>query len=152
MVRVNRDGTLIASCSKDHVSAVGEQMHPFLPFPCAILCLCVSQMTLHQRAIVFRFFPSSDSILCLLYDHTQTILIWNAAANDHIIGSSEHRTVLKDHDHTVECIAWAPESAFTSVVEATGGDNKRTTGGSARAGPFPGLRITTGTRRSKSGT
>lgn len=67
---------------------------------------------------------------------SQTILIWNAAANDHIIGSSEHRTVLKDHDHTVECIAWAPESAFTSVVEATGGDNKRTTGGSARAGPF----------------
>lgn len=80
----------------------------------------------------------------------QTILVWNASAGDHIIGSTEQRTVLKDHDHTVECISWAPESAFASVCEAAGSDvsflssdvgkrlkidsqNKRSSG---RAGPF----------------
>lgn len=39
---------------------------------------------------------------------------------------------LRDHDHTVECIAWAPESASSSINEAAGVDNKK----GAHQGPF----------------
>lgn len=39
---------------------------------------------------------------------------------------------LRDHDHTVECIAWAPDNAAGVINEAAGSDNK--TG--AHQGPF----------------
>lgn len=39
---------------------------------------------------------------------------------------------LRDHDHTVECIAWAPETASASINEAAGVDNKK----GAHQGPF----------------
>lgn len=44
------------------------------------------------------------------------------SANDHILGTSEAKTILKDHDHTVECIAWAPEASFAAVCESAGND------------------------------
>lgn len=96
-------------------------------------------------------YPLHASLITSYFE--QTILVWNANVGDHIIGSAEHRTILKDHDHTVECISWAPESAFSSICEAAGSDvsqsslvsngiskgtsstlqNKRNTG---RSGPF----------------
>ena len=39
---------------------------------------------------------------------------------------------LREHDHTVECIAWAPETAFSAINEAAGIDNKK----GAHQGPF----------------
>lgn len=39
---------------------------------------------------------------------------------------------LRDHDHVVECIAWAPESAHCAINEAAGADNKK----GAYQGPF----------------
>ena len=39
---------------------------------------------------------------------------------------------LRDHDHTVECIAWAPESSSPAINEAAGVDNKK----GAHQGPF----------------
>jgi hypothetical protein len=39
---------------------------------------------------------------------------------------------LREHDHTVECIAWAPESASAAINEAAGVDNKK----GAHQGPF----------------
>lgn len=39
---------------------------------------------------------------------------------------------LRDHDHTVECIAWAPDTASASINEAAGVDNKK----GAHQGPF----------------
>lgn len=39
---------------------------------------------------------------------------------------------MRDHDHTVECIAWAPENAAQAINEAAGTDNK--TG--SHHGPF----------------
>lgn len=60
-------------------------------------------------------------------------MVWNVGASEHILGASDqNKMILKDHDHCVECIAWAPESAFAAVCEAAGTDNKR----NARAGPF----------------
>ncbi|XP_036330039.1 lissencephaly-1 homolog [Rhagoletis pomonella] len=32
---------------------------------------------------------------------------------------------LRDHDHTVECIAWAPDSSIIAINEGTGVDNKK---------------------------
>lgn len=39
---------------------------------------------------------------------------------------------LRDHDHVVECIAWAPETAHSAINEAAGADNKK----GAYMGPF----------------
>lgn len=39
---------------------------------------------------------------------------------------------LRDHEHVVECIAWAPESATAAINEAAGADNKK----GAHQGPF----------------
>lgn len=39
---------------------------------------------------------------------------------------------LRDHDHTVECIAWAPENGHAAINEAVGSDNKTGT----HYGPF----------------
>lgn len=32
---------------------------------------------------------------------------------------------LRDHDHTVECVAWAPEASSSAINEAAGADNKK---------------------------
>lgn len=39
---------------------------------------------------------------------------------------------LREHENTVECIAWAPESATAAINEAAGADNKK----GAHQGPF----------------
>lgn len=39
---------------------------------------------------------------------------------------------LRDHDHVVECVAWAPESATVPINEAAGHDNRK----GAHLGPF----------------
>ena len=39
---------------------------------------------------------------------------------------------LREHEHVVECVAWAPASAAAHINEAVGGDNKH----SAHQGPF----------------
>lgn len=39
---------------------------------------------------------------------------------------------LREHEHVVECVAWAPDSAAAAVNEAAGADNRR----AAHAGPF----------------
>lgn len=39
---------------------------------------------------------------------------------------------LREHDHVVECVAWAPESAMSAINEAAGVDNRR----NAQKGPF----------------
>lgn len=39
---------------------------------------------------------------------------------------------MRDHDHTVECIAWSPEASAPAINEAAGADNKK----GAHQGPF----------------
>jgi hypothetical protein len=50
---------------------------------------------------------------------------------------------LREHDHVVECIAWAPEAALPAIKEAasaqageTGGSNNHTGGEAGVVGPF----------------
>lgn len=60
-----------------------------------------------------------------------------SCSNDHTIRiwcveSKETKIELRDHDHTVECIAWAPETASVFINEAAGNDNKK----GQHVGPF----------------
>lgn len=60
-----------------------------------------------------------------------------SCSNDHsvrvwCINSKESKIELREHDHTVECIAWAPETASAAINEAAGADNKK----GAHQGPF----------------
>lgn len=60
-----------------------------------------------------------------------------SCSNDHsvrvwCINSKESKIELREHDHTVECIAWAPETANAAINEAAGADNKK----GAHQGPF----------------
>lgn len=85
---------------------------------------CVKTLTGH-RDWVRMIRVNKDGTLIASCSKDHTIIIWSGT-------SSEQRAVLKDHDHTVECIAWAPESAFPVVCEATETNNKY----NSRAGPF----------------
>ncbi len=58
MVRVNTDGSLLASCSNDH-----------------------------------------------------TVRIW-------VVATGECKAELREHEHVIECIAWAPESSHPYICEA----------------------------------
>lgn len=69
---------------------------------------------------------SPDGTLLASCSNDQTVRIW-------IVSSKECRNELRAHDHVVECIAWAPESASNAINEAAGSDNKK---GGAHLGPF----------------
>merc|ERR1719461_2131404 len=60
----------------------------------------------------------------------QTVRVWQA-------GGKDCKAELRDHDHVVECVAWAPEAATQAINEAAsqaaGGDNKNS---STYTGPF----------------
>lgn len=69
--------------------------------------------------------PSPDGTLLASCSNDQSICIWN-------VSSKERRAELRGHDHVVECIAWAPDSAVGVINEAAGVDNKK----GASTGPF----------------
>lgn len=68
---------------------------------------------------------SPDGTLLASCSNDQSVRIW-------AVSSKECRAELRAHDHVVECIAWAPDSAATPINEAAGVDNKK----GARTGPF----------------
>jgi len=79
---------------------------------------CVRTFTGHREWIrMVR--PNLDGSILASCSNDQTIRIWAT-------GTRECRGELRDHDHVVECIAWAPESAAEPICE--GSDNKKSTG------------------------
>lgn len=54
-------------------------------------------------------------IIIYLFFFSQTVRVW-------VVGTKECKLELREHDHVVECIAWAPESAGPAINEAAGVD------------------------------
>lgn len=52
-------------------------------------------------------------VLCLC--DLQTVRVW-------VVSTKECKAELREHDHVVECVTWAPECAHTAVNEAAGND------------------------------
>jgi len=72
MVRVNQDGSLLASCSND-----------------------------------------------------QTVRVW-------VVATKECKAELREHEHVIECLAWAPETAHQAIGQAAGNDVRK----GQRSGPY----------------
>lgn len=85
---------------------------------------CVKTFTGH-REWVRMVRVNQDGSLIASCSNDQTVRVW-------VVASKECKAELREHDHVVECIAWAPESANPAINEAVGTDNKK----GNRSGPF----------------
>lgn len=59
--------------------------------------------------------PNQDGSLIASCSNDQTVRVW-------VVASKECKAELREHEHVVECIAWAPESAHPTILEATGSE------------------------------
>lgn len=85
---------------------------------------CVKTFTGHREWVrLVRVYQ--DGSLIASCSNDQTVRVW-------IVSTKECKVELRDHDHVVECIAWAPESSHSAINEAAGADNKK----GAFQGPF----------------
>lgn len=57
--------------------------------------------------------PNQDGTLIASCSNDQTVRVW-------VVASKECKAELREHEHVVECISWAPESAHPTILEATG--------------------------------
>lgn len=80
---------------------------------------CVRTFTGH-RDWVRMVRANADGSLLASCSNDQTVRVW-------VVSTKECKLELREHDHVVECVAWAPEGVNTAL----GGDNS---GGSS--GPF----------------
>jgi platelet-activating factor acetylhydrolase IB subunit alpha len=68
---------------------------------------------------------SIDGTLIASCSNDQTVRVW-------VVASGDCKVELRDHDHVVECVAWAPETAVCHINEAAGIEGKKV----QHAGPF----------------
>lgn len=59
--------------------------------------------------------PNQDGSLIASCSNDQTVRVW-------VVASKECKAELREHEHVVECIAWAPENAHSTILEATGSE------------------------------
>lgn len=59
--------------------------------------------------------PYQDGSLIASCSNDQTVRVW-------VVASKECKAELREHEHVVECIAWAPDSAHPTILEATGSE------------------------------
>lgn len=59
--------------------------------------------------------PNQDGTLIASCSNDQTVRVW-------VVASKECKAELREHEHVVECISWAPESAHPTILDATGSE------------------------------
>lgn len=59
--------------------------------------------------------PNQDGSLIASCSNDQTVRVW-------VVATKECKAELREHEHVVECISWAPESANPTILEATGSE------------------------------
>lgn len=59
--------------------------------------------------------PNQDGSLIASCSNDQTVRVW-------VVASKECKAELREHEHVVECLAWAPDSAHPTILEATGSE------------------------------
>ncbi|XP_033222303.1 lissencephaly-1 homolog isoform X2 [Belonocnema kinseyi] len=106
-------GDFIVSASRDKTIKIWEVATGY----------CVKTLIGHREWVrMARISPCGELIASCSND--QTVRIWSVA-------NKETKVELRDHDHVVECIAWAPDCARAPINAAAGADNK-----GAHEGPF----------------
>ncbi len=45
----------------------------------------------------------------------QTVRVW-------VVATRECKAELREHEHVVECVAWAPESAYANIYQGAGNE------------------------------
>ena len=92
---------------------------------------CVKTYTGHREWVrMVRILPGLDGSLMASCSNDQTIRVWSSE-------TKECKMELREHDHVVECIAWAPESATAAINEAcseSGSGSKSKSGSSSLIG------------------
>ncbi|CAM4670791.1 hypothetical protein PO909_008390 [Leuciscus waleckii] len=113
-VAIMPNGDHIVSASRDKTMKMWEVATGY----------CVKTFTGH-REWVRMVRPNQDGTLLASCSNDQTVRVW-------VVATKECKAELREHEHVVECISWAPETAHPTISEATGSENKK----SGKPGPF----------------
>ncbi|KAL6471149.1 hypothetical protein MHYP_G00197990 [Metynnis hypsauchen] len=113
-VAIMPNGDHIVSASRDKTIKMWEVATGY----------CVKTFTGH-REWVRMVRPNQDGSLIASSSNDQTVRVW-------VVATKECKAELREHEHVVECISWAPESAHPTILEATGSETKK----SGKPGPF----------------
>lgn len=81
---------------------------------CFLHSYCVKTFTGH-REWVRMVRPNQDGTLIASCSNDQTVRVW-------VVATKECKAELREHEHVVECISWAPESSYSTISEATGSE------------------------------
>ena len=85
---------------------------------------CVKTYTGHREWVrMIRILPLDGSLMASC-SNDQTIRVWSSE-------TKECKMELREHDHVVECIAWAPESATPAINEACSESGNKSSSGSS---------------------
>ena len=97
-------GDYILSCSRDKTIKMWEVATGF----------CIKTYSGHRDWVrMVRVSPGAGDLVASC-SNDQSVRVWASA-------TKECRAELRDHDHVVECIAWAPETAREAIREAVAG-------------------------------
>uniref|UniRef100_A0A3P8QLL8 PAC1-like LisH-like dimerisation domain-containing protein n=1 Tax=Astatotilapia calliptera TaxID=8154 RepID=A0A3P8QLL8_ASTCA len=105
-VAIMPNGDHIISASRDKTMKMWEVATGY----------CVKTFTGH-REWVRMVRPNQDGTLIASCSNDQTVRVW-------VVASKECKAELREHEHVVECISWAPESAYSTILDATGSEVK----------------------------
>ncbi|KAK7506109.1 hypothetical protein BaRGS_00002831 [Batillaria attramentaria] len=108
------NGDFIVSASRDKTIKMWEVATGY----------CVKTFTGHREWVRMARVNQDGSLLASC-SNDQTLRVWS-------VSSKECKMELREHEHVVECLAWAPESAAPAITEAASIDAKNT----KRNGPF----------------